>query len=130
MIPSILRRSICSLKSIQNGKLLFCTASPSSLTSEVDKYYRTKENNPLNHDDKHLGRLYTVMIYALISYLSMFTYHLICCGMKNEKILLTMYITGPSLDRAGAMSLNLQLPVSPRMDKMHSNHSIACTNPS
>jgi len=60
MIPSILRRSSCSLKSIQNGKLLFCTASPSSLTSEVDKYYRTKENNPLNHDDKHLGRLYTI----------------------------------------------------------------------
>ena len=48
----------------QNGKL-FCTASPSSLTFEIDKYYRTKENNPLNHDDRHLGRLYTVGCYFL-----------------------------------------------------------------
>ena len=62
MIPSILtRRSPLCLKSLQNGKF-FCTASPSSLSSDVEKYYRTKENNPTNHGETHLGRLYTVCL--------------------------------------------------------------------
>ena len=37
--------------------------------------------------------------------------------------------SGYSLFRVGAMSLNLQLPVNPGMNEMHSNPNFCCTHP-
>ena len=37
-----------------------CSETPASNQQEVQAYYRTTEHNPINHDAKHIGRLYTV----------------------------------------------------------------------
>ena len=29
-------------------------------TTDIPAFYRTSEHNPVNHDPKHIGRLYTV----------------------------------------------------------------------
>ena len=40
-----------------------CTEAPASNHQEVQAYYRTTEHNPINHDAKHIGRLYTVNLF-------------------------------------------------------------------
>ena len=64
MALTLLKRTICLKKDVSS-----CVLLRRLLSSEIDltttqedslRYYRTEENNPLNHDQKHFGRLYTV----------------------------------------------------------------------
>jgi hypothetical protein len=82
MIQSVSRKAI-SLRNfveVRGIQRLLCTsttgqppilADTKSEAADETQYYRTKENNPINHDSRHIGRLYTVIssifFIALIS---------------------------------------------------------------
>ena len=74
MALNILRRTIHFKKDslIANSSGLFNRLLSSEIDSSTSqgqedtlRYYRTEENNPLNHDQRHFGRLYTVSCYRL-----------------------------------------------------------------
>lgn len=57
MIRSRILIHLCKDTKLIRSKL---QCSTSSAISEVDRYYKTSESNPLNHNLSHLGRLYEV----------------------------------------------------------------------
>ena len=57
----LVRKSLISDLKIGHQRFL-CTVSPQN---EIEKYYRTQENDPIRHNLSHLGRLYTVRIIQI-----------------------------------------------------------------
>ena len=47
------------LPKLKNCRFL-CSEIQAGSTTEIPAFYRTSEHNPVNHEPKHIGRLYTV----------------------------------------------------------------------